>query len=239
MDLPEEMILEVLSYIPLRRLMAAMAVVSRKCYRLVHMSVLWRRLSLCNVGCITYTKLVLTQIFYRHGTDFRYVYFGGNYSSCLLRSDVEVALAYCTNLVSLDIGTNGFITGLSFLSCMHKLKRFVVDFCTEINLDQFVYIHHCSVLEELSMFRCYQLTFHVIKSVAKELPVLKRLNIEGAFEVDVEQIDSLLELGSIVKFGGTPADHVNAESWKSLVTKYRHVVFNEAIVDLSEPSEYF
>ncbi len=63
MDLPKEMILEVLSYISLPRLMAAMAVISQKCYRLVHMSVLWRRLSLCNVDCITYTKLVLTQIF--------------------------------------------------------------------------------------------------------------------------------------------------------------------------------
>lgn len=233
MNLPEELLLVILRFIPLRYMMMTVSAVSKDLYRICHLPVLWRKLSLRNVGCIMYSSGTLYQLFHRHGQDYRHVYFGGDYSSSITSFDAENALSKCVNLTSLDIGTNGFLTGLSFLRYMPMIRRLILDFSTEIDRFEIVtYIQQCHLLEELSMYRCTQLTFTNVRQVVQCLPQLKRLNLEHTAVFNPDEIQSLLNQLNLTDFACTPVP--GQESlWRALLAKYPKVTFNEAITTMS------
>ena len=231
MDLPEELLIMILQYIPLRLLIAMVSLVSKEFYRICHLPTFWRRLSLSNVWCVTYTQNTLAQIFHRHGENFKYVYFGGNYKVSLTNIHVVIALSHCTNLSSLDIGTNGFLTGLAFLKSMPKLKRLILDYCIEIDAYDFLlYLRCCPLLEELSMYRCTQLTHDIVTAILMDSD-LRKINLERALVFDPENLQQLLDVSNVTSFAGTP-DESNRQLWRFVLAKYHNVKFNKAIADM-------
>lgn len=149
----------------------------------------------------------------------------------IMSIDLENALSKCVNLTSLDIGTNGLLTSLSFLMSMPRLERLVLDFCVEIDLsDLKFYIKFCPLVQELSMYRCTQLTHAAVIVIMAALPKLKRLNCECALEFSAEEIQAVLDAGHLTSFLGTPDDSFG-DKWLSLPTKYPNVEFNDAVAD--------
>lgn len=231
--LPEELIVCILQYIPLRILMSTMAIVSKEAYRICHLPALWRRLSLRNVGCIYYSHQTLHQLFYRHGKDFRYIYFGGNYSPDLSSLDVESSLSFCRNVSSLDIGTNGLLESLSFLRWLSHIKRLVLDFCTEIDVADMVnYVSLCPTLEIISVYRCTQLTYPALLELFAKLPQLTKCNAERAIELGSDQVMTLLNVRlTLIKFQFSPIDEPD-QNWQVVVDKFPGVMFGETLLDL-------
>lgn len=241
MSLPEELILMILTYIPLRRLMVVVPLVSKELYRLCHMSALWRKFSLRNVGCVSYSKNALFEIYHRHGQDFHYVFFGGNYSTQLNSLDVEVALTNCANVSSLDIGTNIILTSVSFLKSMPRLKRLVLDFCVEIDTNDFVEnVKFCTMLEELSLYKCPQFSYADVLMVMKHLQYMKSLNVEGVFLLGILELQTLISVTHVTRLYGTPDDRQqfdrsSATAWRSFFINHPQVVFNDHIMDMGLP----
>ena len=230
LDLPAEILVEILRMAE-PSLLYLMRNISRTCKKfneVCHCPTLWGRWSLRNVGCITYTKDNLKSIFH-HAKDFRYFYFGGNYVN-LSSDDASVSLGMCCNLESLDLGSNGLLRDLYFVSKLTKLKRLILDHCPEITKDALIQgLIQCPSLEVLSMFSDSQISTKDIMKVMTYMPELKVLNIECVHPITCEELLLILRtLKHIRQIQATPA-HYNGTQWFSVMSQYRKVEYGVAL----------
>lgn len=207
--------------------------ISPACKRLndiCHCPTLWRRWSLQNVGCITYTKESLRNIF-RHAKDFKYFYFGGDYE--VSAREVSKYLSLCSNMESLDVGCNGLLKDLVFLSKMPHLKRLILDYCPEIRKDCFKKgLRGCSKLEHLSLLHCKQFSVCDILEVMDSVPGLKILNIEYVVPISSHNLHTILEkLPDLRQLQATP-DNFHSDSWFAVMAEYRHVQYGVALMEV-------
>ena len=94
-------------------------------------------------------------------------------------------------------------------------------------------IKFCPLVQELSMYRCMQLTRAAVMAImeALALPKLKRLNLERALEFSTDEIQAILDAGHLKSFSGTPDDSFG-DKWLSLPTRNPNVKFKDAITDM-------
>ncbi len=210
LDLPYYCLLSIIRYTgPLITIIRKISPVCRLLYDVCHDPSIWRVWSLTNVGCVTYNKNTLRSIF-RHAEHYRYFYFGGNYVRLTSR-DVEMCLALCHNLTSLDIGTHGLLVNAMFVMYMPKLERLILDYCVQLDITSLkAALAKSKQIQILSMFKCV-VTLDDIIEITHMLPSLNSLNIERTEALDHDQL-SLVITPNLRQIQVSPK-HFNGSVW--------------------------